>query len=50
MAYLNVGFVRGSKIRSYETPYTVTGSIQQTGLKEAPKSICTDKKNWNVES
>lgn len=27
----NVGFVRISKICGYENPYTVTGSIKQTG-------------------
>jgi hypothetical protein len=26
-----------------EKPYTVTGGIQQTGLKRKPKGICTDK-------
>ena len=31
-----------SKIYYYESPYTVTGSIKQTGLKELPKSICKD--------
>ena len=33
----------GSKIRRYETPYSVTGTIKCTGLKQAPKGICTDR-------
>lgn len=37
------GFVRISKIPRYESPYNVIGVIKQTGPKEAPKSICTDK-------
>ncbi|MDR3598547.1 hypothetical protein [Clostridium sp.] len=34
--------MRISKTYRYESPYTVTGSIKQTGLKELPKSICKD--------
>lgn len=36
-------FVRTSKISGYENPYTVTGSIKQTGLKRGPTGICKDK-------
>lgn len=32
-----------SKIPRYETPYSVTGAIKRTGLKQEPKGICTDK-------
>lgn len=32
--------VRFSKILLYERPYSVTGTIKLTGLKEAPKDIC----------
>jgi hypothetical protein len=35
--------VRMSKIVWYENPYTVTGSMLQTGLEELPKGICKDK-------
>ncbi|WP_455789107.1 hypothetical protein [Clostridium butyricum] len=38
-----VSFVRFSKISSYEQPYTVTGSIKQTGLEGTPKDICKDR-------
>lgn len=34
---------RLSKILLYERPYSVTGTIKLTGLKEAPKYICKDK-------
>jgi len=40
--------VRSSKIGNYEQPYTVKGSINHTGSKELPKSICMDKSHWNV--
>lgn len=36
-------FVRSSKIEPYEKPYTITGSIKQTGSEERPKDICTDR-------
>lgn len=39
----NVGFVRISKICGYENPYTVTGSIKQTGSQELPKDTCKDR-------
>ena len=39
-----------SKIYRYESPYTVTGSIKQTGLKELPKSIYKGYDYWNVVS
>jgi len=42
MPILNIGFVGMSKTCRYESPYTVTGSIKQIGLKELPKSICKD--------
>ena len=46
-----VGLVRWSKICLYETPYSVTGTIQLTGLEERPKCIiCTDTISWNVGS
>lgn len=32
-------YVRVSKIRRYENPYIVTGSIKHTGLEQAPKDI-----------
>ncbi|HEL9061201.1 TPA: hypothetical protein U0G86_002885 [Listeria monocytogenes] len=32
-----------SKTGYYETPYTVTGSIKQTGIEELPNNICMDK-------
>ena len=32
-----------SKSLCYENPYSVTGTIQHTGLKQTPKGICTDK-------
>ena len=32
-----------SKIDMYEPPYSVTGTIKYTGLKKAPKDICTGK-------
>ena len=32
-------YVRMSKNRCYESPYTVTGGIQHTGIEEAPKDI-----------
>ena len=32
-----------SKNRSYESPYSVIGTIQHTGLKEASKDICKDR-------
>jgi len=43
-------FVRISKIARYENPYTIKGSIKQTGSKELPKSICMDRGHWNVVS
>lgn len=43
--------MRWSKICLYETPYSVTGTIQLTGLEEQPKGIiCTDMISWNVVS
>jgi len=39
-----------SKNRNYKNPYTVKGSINQTGPEELPKSICSDKGHWNVVS
>lgn len=35
--------VRLSKTLVYERPYSVTGTIKQSGLKEAPKDICKDR-------
>jgi len=32
-----------SKILTYESPYSVIGTIKYTGLKQTPKGICTDK-------
>jgi hypothetical protein len=32
-----------SKNCLYENPYSVTGTIKYTGLKQAPKGICTDR-------
>jgi len=37
------GCVGWSRNGLYETPYSVTGTIKHTGLKQAPKGICTDK-------
>ena len=39
----NAVCVGWSKIRCYETPYSVTDTIKRTGLKQTPKGICTDK-------
>lgn len=36
-------FVGLSKILTYEKPYNVIGIIKRTGLKVAPKDICTDR-------
>lgn len=43
-----------SKIRSYESPYNVTGIIKLTGSYWRPKGICIDsnigtRKAWNME-
>lgn len=32
-------FQRFSKICLYERPYSITGTVVETGLKEAPKSV-----------
>ena len=32
-----------SKNLVYEKPYCVTGTIKLTGVKSAPKDICTDR-------
>ena len=37
------GCVGKSKIHRYETPYSVKDTIKHTGLKQAPKGICTDR-------
>ena len=44
--------VRFSKILLYERPYSVTGTIKLTGLKEAPKDICKAKiiGTWKAEN
>lgn len=44
--------MRFSKSLLYEKPYSVTGTIQLTGLKEAPKGICTDRVEgtWKVRN
>jgi len=44
--------VRLSKILLYERPYSVTGTIKLTGLKEAPKDICKAKiiGTWKAEN
>lgn len=44
--------VRFSKILLYERPYSVTGTIKLTGLKEAPKDICRAKiiGTWKAEN
>ena len=39
----NAGCVGISKIRLYEIPYSVTGTIKHTGLEQAPKGICKDR-------
>ena len=39
MPIKEIGFVCMSKTCRYENPYTVTGSIKQTGLKELPNSV-----------
>jgi len=39
-----------SKINCYENPYIVTGNIKLTGLKENPKSICTDRSNGTLKA
>jgi len=36
-------FVGLSKTFGYEKPYNVTGIIKRTGLKVAPKGVCTDR-------
>ena len=45
-------FVRISKTVAYENPYTITGSIKQTGLEEKPTDICTDRiiGTWKVSN
>ena len=44
--------VRFSKILFYERPYSVIGTIQLTGLKEAPQDICKAKiiGTWKAEN
>ena len=44
--------VRFSKILLYERPYSVTGTIKLTGLKEAPKGIWKAKiiGTWKAEN
>ena len=44
--------VRFSKILLYERPYSVTGTIKLTGLKEAPNDICKAKiiGTWKAEN
>lgn len=44
--------MRLSKILLYERPYSVTGTIKLTGLKEAPKDICKAKiiGTWKAEN
>lgn len=44
--------MRFSKILLYERPYSVTGTIKLTGLKEAPKDICKAKiiGTWKAEN
>lgn len=44
--------MRFSKILFYERPYSVTGAIKLTGLKEAPKDICRAKiiGTWKAEN
>ena len=44
-----------SKIRRYETPYSVKGTIKLTGSYQRPKDICIDsnigtRKAWNIET
>ena len=48
----NVELVRFSKSLLYERPYSVTGTIKLTGLKEAPKDICKAKiiGTWKAEN
>ena len=48
----NVELVRFSKSLLYERPYSVTGTIKLTGLKEAPKDICKAKiiGTWKTEN
>ena len=43
MYHLSMILVWVSKIRSYENPYSVIGTIKHTGLKKAPKGICKDR-------
>ena len=43
-----------SKIRSYENPYSVIGTIKLKGSDQRPKDTCTDSNNgtretWNME-
>ena len=35
--------MRLSKTLRYEKPYSVKGTIKQTGLEELPKGICKDR-------
>lgn len=39
----NAACVGKSKMASYETPYTIKGSIKHTGSKDKPKSIWKDR-------
>jgi len=39
----NAAYVGKSKMASYETPYTIKGSIKHTGSKDKPKSIWKDR-------
>lgn len=39
----NLQYVWISKNWSYESPYSVIGTIKHTGLKKAPKDICKDR-------
>lgn len=46
---VTAGCVWLSKKGIYERPYSVTGAIQRTGSKVAPKSVCERIKYRNVE-
>ena len=51
LSLLKWRLVRISKIGSYESPYSVTGTILLTGVKDETYGlICTDKNNgtWKV--
>lgn len=41
---------RMSKNCHYENPRTVTGSIENAGVKQAPNLICTDKFKGTLET